>query len=167
MPGPRPMPARLKLLRGNPGRRPVRTIFEPPRPPEPPLPPEFLTGYAREEWERVAPGLCLFGLLSALDAMPLAAYCEAFKRWRTATEAIDQVEALDPVMHGLLVRGSEGQARVNPLAKIAAEAAADMVKFASEFGFSPAARSRIAGGVAFTKPSDGKFAGLLAGVDLE
>jgi P27 family predicted phage terminase small subunit len=63
-------------------------------------------------------------------------------------------------MHGLLVKGSEGQARTNPLAKIAADAAADMVRFAGEFGFSPAARSRIAAGL---KPvSSGKFAGLLA-----
>jgi hypothetical protein len=30
-------------------------------------------------------------------------------------------------MHGLLVKGSEGQARTNPLAKIAADAAADMI----------------------------------------
>ena len=67
-------------------------------------------------------------------------------------------------MHGLLVRGSEGQARTNPLAKIAADAAADMVKFAAEFGFSPAARSRIAAGAGplFGRPLDGKFAGLLA-----
>jgi hypothetical protein len=49
------MPARLKLLRGNPGRRPVRAIFEPP------LPPSFLTGYALEEWERVAPAFAFSG----------------------------------------------------------------------------------------------------------
>ena len=96
MPGPRAMPVRLKLLRGNPGRRPVRATFEPPRPPKPPSPPEFLTGYAREEWDRIAPGLHLFGLLCALDVMPLAAYCEAFKRWKTAVEALDQVAQTRP-----------------------------------------------------------------------
>jgi phage terminase small subunit len=73
MPGSRPMPIRLKLLRGNPGRRPVRGSFEPPQPPAPSEPPDFLTGYAREEWDRVAPGLHLFGLLTAVDVMVLGA----------------------------------------------------------------------------------------------
>jgi P27 family predicted phage terminase small subunit len=95
-----------------------------------------------------------------MDVAPLAAYCESFKRRKTAVQALDQVAALDPTMAGLLVRGSEGQARPNPLVRIASEAAADMLRFASEFGFSPAARSRISAG---PTPSSGKFAGLLAG----
>jgi hypothetical protein len=49
MPGPRPTPLRLKLLRGNPGKRVIRDGFEPPQTPEPPDPPSFLTGYALEE----------------------------------------------------------------------------------------------------------------------
>ena len=36
MPGPRPMPVALKLLRGNPGKRPLKRGFEPPQPPLPP-----------------------------------------------------------------------------------------------------------------------------------
>ena len=116
-----------------------------------------------EEWRRIAPGLFLFGLLSEPDVMVLAAYCDACKRWRTAVEALDRVAELDPAMQGLLVRGAEGQARINPLARIVLEAAADMVRYASEFGFSPAARSRIAAG---PTPSTGKFTGLLAGEGL-
>jgi P27 family predicted phage terminase small subunit len=103
-------------------------------------------------------------LLTTLDVMPLAAYCESYARWRTALETLDKVVALDPAMNGLLVRGSEGQTRTNPLAKIASEAAADMVRYAPEFGFSPAARARVAAGVGFGRPPvDGKFRGLLAG----
>ena len=49
MPSSRPTPVRLKLLRGNPGKRRIGEVFEPPKPPAPPEPPEFLTGYAREE----------------------------------------------------------------------------------------------------------------------
>jgi phage terminase small subunit len=95
MPGPRPQPIALRLLRGNPSKRPIRRGFEPPQPPLPPSPPSFWTGYAREEWDRVAPGLHLFGLLTEIDVMVLAAYCEAFKRWKTAVEALDRVAALD------------------------------------------------------------------------
>jgi P27 family predicted phage terminase small subunit len=156
MPGPRPTPIPLKLLRGNPGKRPLKRGFEPPLPP---LPPDFLTGDAREEWDRIAPGLHLFGLLTAMDVMPLAAYCVAFARWKTTLETFDKMAANDPVMHGLLVKGSEGQPRGNPLLQIAGEAARDMLRFASEFGFTPAARSRISAGVG--PPTDGRFGDLL------
>jgi P27 family predicted phage terminase small subunit len=154
------MPVALKLLRGNPGKRPLKRGFEPPQPPLPPDPPEFLAGDAREEWLRVAPGLHLFGLLTEGDVMPLAGYCASFARWKTALETFDRVAAGDPVMHGLLVKWSEGQPRSNPLVRIAAEAAADMLRFASEFGFTPAARSRIAAGVG-GQTSNSKFGDLL------
>jgi phage terminase small subunit len=71
----------------------------------------------------------------------------------------EKMAANDPVMGGLLVKGSEGQPRSNPLLKIAASAASDMVRYASEFGFTPAAGSRIAAGVGPTTTS--KFGDLL------
>jgi P27 family predicted phage terminase small subunit len=167
MPGPRPQPVRLKLLRGNPGRRAIRGTFDPPAPPEPPEPPPFLTGYALAEWHRVGPGLTLFGLLTPLDVAPLAAYCVSFAHWRQAEELLQQLAAVDEKARGLLIKGSKGQARSNPLVQIAREAAADMIRAACEFGFSPAARSRIALGVGgpFARPPASKFDGLLAGTD--
>jgi P27 family predicted phage terminase small subunit len=162
MSGPRPQAVRLKLLRGNPGRRPIRGLFDPPQPPEPPEPPPFLKGYALEEWRRVAPGLTLFGLLTELDVTPLAAYCMAYEHWRTAEEMLKQLADADPRAHALLIKGSKGQPRSNPLIQIAREAANDMIRCASEFGFSPAARSRIALGP-FAQPPSGKFTGLIAG----
>jgi P27 family predicted phage terminase small subunit len=164
MPGPRPQPLRLKLLRGNPGKQAIRGAFDPPRPPEPPSPPPFLTGHALEEWRRVAPGLSLFGLLSDFDVGPLAAYCMAFAHWIEAEELLRELNDAGDTAHGLLSRGAEGQPRRNPLVAIAREAASDMVRFAAEFGFSPAARSRIALGIGgLTRPSPSKFDGLLAG----
>jgi phage terminase small subunit len=47
------------------------------------------------------------------------------------------------------------------LVRIAGRAGADMVKYASQFGFTPVARSRIAAGP-FNQPP-GKFCGLLGG----
>ena len=167
MPGPRPLPVRLKLLRGNPGQRRIRGTFEPPQPPEPPAPPPFLSGYALEEWHRVVPGLSLFGLLTPLDVATLGAYCVAFQTWRQSQELLKQLADIDEKSRGLLVKGSKGQARANPLVQVAREAASDMVRFAAEFGFSPAARSRIALGVGgpFARPPAGKFQGLIAGTD--
>jgi phage terminase small subunit len=45
---------------------------------------------------------------------------------------------------------------------VSRKAANDMVRFASEFGLTPAARSRISAG-ADGEPQHGKFTGLLAG----
>ena len=50
----------------------------------------------------MAPGLHLFGLLTAADVLPLHGYCTSFARWKTAP-----LETLppgwrrtDPAMHG-------------------------------------------------------------------
>jgi phage terminase small subunit len=94
MPGPRPMPIPLRVLRGNPSKRPVPRYFEPERPAEPPERPSFLTGYARAEWDRIAAGLHVLGLLTAGDVTPLAAYCTSYQRWRAAVEAWKRREQL-------------------------------------------------------------------------
>jgi phage terminase small subunit len=64
----------------------------------------------------------------------------------------------------LLIKTQAGDARRNPLVKIAADAANDMVRFAGEFGLTAVARSRLAAGV-YGQPKPSKFAGLLAGHD--
>jgi P27 family predicted phage terminase small subunit len=161
MPGPRPTPIPLRLLRGNPGKRPIGAHIEPERPAEPPEPPPFLAKHAQDEWWRVAPGLHQMGLLTVLDVMPLAAYCMAYARWRAAEEGLARTAEFSPRTSGLLIRTMDGNARANPLARIAAAAAADMVRYAAEFGFSPAARARIAAGPFADPPSGGKFDGLL------
>jgi P27 family predicted phage terminase small subunit len=162
MKGRRPTPTYLKLLRGNPGQRPLNMNEPKPEiPNEPPEPPSFLSGYAAEEWRRISVEAYRLRLLTQVDVMPLAAYCDAYDRWRTAKETVAAMAERDPVMHGLIVKTQSSGAAPNPLVWIAANAAKDMVRFAAEFGMTPAARSRINAGVDL---DDGKFAGLLAGV---
>jgi P27 family predicted phage terminase small subunit len=102
------------------------------------------------------------GLLSQLDVAALAAYCVAYTRWRQAEEALAKMAEKDPVTGGMLIKGALGDARVNPLARVAANAARDMVAFASQFGMTAAARARIAAGPFGQPPGPGKFDGLLA-----
>jgi P27 family predicted phage terminase small subunit len=120
-----------------------------------------VTGYAADEWWRVAPELWRIGLLRLTDVMPLAAYAVAYARWRTADEALARMAEHDAVTRGLLVKSVSGDARRNPLVKIAADAAADMLRFAGEFGLTPVARSRLASGISGQPPGGGKFDGLL------
>jgi P27 family predicted phage terminase small subunit len=52
----------------------------------------------------------------------------------------------DLLTHGLMIKTSNGNAIQNPLVGTANKAMLDMVRFAGEFGMSPAARARIEAG---------------------
>lgn len=159
--GPRPTPTHLKLLRGNSGRRPLnKNEPEPSAPLEPPPAPEFLSDYACAEWDRIAKELFRLRLLTGFDIAPLAAYCEAYAAWRTAVEKLKEAAARDPVAAALTVTTRHGGVMQNPLFLSMRQAANDMVRYASEFGFTPAARSRV--NTAEAQPAPGKFDGLVA-----
>jgi P27 family predicted phage terminase small subunit len=161
MPGPRPLPTNLHVLRGNPSKKPIRPEPQPTRTEQVPDAPAFLIGYACDEWHRVAPELHRLGLLTVLDIALLAAYCRAYHTWRTAIEALHDMAERDPVMHGLIVKSRAGAAMQNPIVLTARQAANDMLRFAAEFGLTPAARAHIAAGV-YNSPTASKFDGLLA-----
>jgi P27 family predicted phage terminase small subunit len=160
MPNP-PVPFPLKVLRGNPGKRPMKPEPQPEIPADVPEPPAFITGYAADEWWRTAPELHRLGLLSRIDVPSLAAYCHAYGQWRLAAEAFARMAANDPVMNGQLIKTKYGDAAMNPLVSIARKHAADMVRYGSEFGLTALARSRLAAGGYAPPPSGGKFDGLL------
>jgi P27 family predicted phage terminase small subunit len=148
-----PVPFVLRQLRGNPGKRPLR---KPPAPsvlPECPPPPDWLHEFAKQEWWRTAPELHVLGLLSSVDTACLAAYCMSYAMWREAAEQLADERLLSETRAGQTCR--------NPLVKVARDAAADMMRYAAEFGLTPVARTRIAAGVRAEPP--GKFDGLLSG----
>lgn len=160
MPGPPPVPFALRALRGNPGKRRLHAEPKPQIPKTCPEPPSFLNAYAQDEWWRTAPQLHALGLLSAIDVACLAAYCQAYGHWRQAEEALARMADRDETMHGLLIKTTDGNAKRNPLVKIAADAAEDMLRFAVEFGLTPVARTRLAAR-GFAPPSPSKFDGLI------
>ena len=74
-------------------------------------------------------------LLTALDRAALAAYCNAYGLWAEATEAIQK--------YGTMVKSPSGYPIQSPYVSIANRQAEIMMRIASEFGFTPASRSRI------------------------
>ncbi len=155
-----PIPFELKVLRGNPGKRPLRPGPQFDRADDVPEPPACLRGYAVDEWWRIAPMLFRMRLLTVVDVAPLAAYCAAFARWRTAAELLGKMVENDPLTSGLMIKTRSGDAAQNPLVSIERKAISDMMRYAGEFGFTPAARARIAGGLT-PPPGPSKWDGLI------
>lgn len=165
--GRKPTPTHLKLLRGNPSKEALERFERaepmPVVPVEIPPAPMQLVGYAREEWDRIAVELHRLNLLTIVDINVLAAYCQAYLFWRTATETYTAMAARDPITAGLMIKAAKtGTAMQNPVYLTARQAANDMVRHAAEFGLSPAARARIAAGV-YQEKAASKFDGLLGG----
>jgi P27 family predicted phage terminase small subunit len=152
MPTP-PTPFRLRVLRGNPSKKPLRPEPQPKSAKTFPSPPIFLSEYAVYEWNRTGPELWTLGLLTILDETSFAAYCQAYGLWRLAEERLASEDLVAP--------GSERNKVQNPLLKIAGQAARDLIRFGMEFGLTPSSRARIAAGYEPPRPPS-KFGDLLA-----
>ena len=74
MASPKPKPTALKILQGNPGRRPLNK--REPKPKKSLRCPAGLSPRARTEWRRLAPELFRLGLLTMADQVIFAMYCE-------------------------------------------------------------------------------------------
>lgn len=109
--------------------------FEPrPEPAIPECPPE-LGPSAEQEWDRLVGELAQLNLLTNLDRAVLAAYCGAYALWADATEQIQK--------YGAMIKSPSGYPVQSPYIAIANRQAEIMIRIASEFGFTPASRSRI------------------------
>jgi P27 family predicted phage terminase small subunit len=142
MRGRKPKPTHLKLVTGNPGRRPLNAREPKPEISIPPVPAE-LCDDAKEEWARVSVELHRAGMLTTVDRGVLAAYCQAYGRFITAERMLRKLAEKNPATQGLIIKTTNGNAIQNPLIGIANKAHNDMVRYAVEFGMTPSARSRI------------------------
>ncbi|ACC76139.1 phage terminase small subunit P27 family [Paraburkholderia phymatum] len=133
MRGRKPTPTALKLARGNPGKRPL--------PENEPTPkgdiemPAYLTPAAAEHWPLVASQLQDAGVLTSVDTTALALYCEAFARWRHATDQVTK--------YGSVVKTPNGFPVQSPFLAIANKAHEQMTKLLVEFGMTPSSRTRV------------------------
>ena len=134
MRGRRPKPTRMKALTGNPGKRPLNAHEPRPEPVVPECPPELSPG-AQREWARLTGELSKLNLITNLDRGALATYCGAYAMW---SEAMEQLQK-----YGTIVKSPTGFPIQSPYMAIANRQAELMMRIASEFGFTPASRSRI------------------------
>jgi P27 family predicted phage terminase small subunit len=131
----------LKALAGT--DQPCRILPDEPLPElASPNAPTWLHREAKREWRRIVPELEALGLLTNLDRSALAGYCQSYARWYEAEVAIRR--------DGMIMTTATGYQQQTPAVGIARQALSDMRAFASEFGLSPAARTRIS-----VKPAEG------------
>lgn len=134
MRGRKPQPTALKVLRGNPGRRPLN-VLEPQYEATVIECPSELPPAARQEWERVAAELIRVGQVTAMDRGVLMGYCLKYAQWQALeTEA---------AQHPFVVRTPKGYPIPNPALGMANKVFGLMLKAAAELGITPSSRSRV------------------------
>jgi P27 family predicted phage terminase small subunit len=135
MRGRKPKPTALKLIEGNPGKRPIHGR-EPQPPASQPTCPVHLSPTAKAEWKRLAQSLNGIGLLTQADRAALAAYCQAYGRWVEAERKLAETPTL--------LKTPAGYVQPSPWLGIASKQLELMAKFMVELGLTPSSRSRLA-----------------------
>ena len=136
--GRKPKPTALKVLEGNPGKRPLPQNEPKPKPIAPERP-TWLTGEGKKMWERLAPELERLGLLTALDGEAFAAACQ---RWGTYVDCQKYLKKHGRTYTYTNKAGAENEIE-RPQVKIAQKALDQFRAFCSEFGLTPSSRTRI------------------------
>ena len=143
--GRKPKPTALKVLEGNPGKRPLNEN-EPKPENKAPRCPSWLEQEAKNEWRRMSKTLEAMGLLTLVDKAAFAGYCQAYARWKEAEEFLSK--------HGTIFKTPSGYIQQVPQVSIAQTYLKVMKDFCSEFGLTPAARTRISVDIEAAKPDD-------------
>lgn len=107
--------------------------------------PEHVTGLAREAWERWTLQLQIMELDRQPDAEMLEGACIAYQRAVIADQEIKR----DGITIKTFKETDEGEVillsiKTHPAIKVSTEAWRQVKSFCTEFGFSPASRSRLA-----------------------
>ena len=132
--GARPLPTRLKMVRGT-LRNGRTTGHEPVLPVEIPRCPAHLGREAKREWKRVSQELAGYGLLTRIDRAALALYCEAWGRWVEAEGALRK--------YGAMIKAPSGFPMQSPYLAMANKAMEQIRAMLTEFGMSPSSRTRV------------------------
>lgn len=147
MKGRKAIPSKIIDIRGGTAltHRPPRS--QEPQPPEKmPQCPKHLNKEARKEWKRAGKILQATGLLSELDMMIFAAYCEAYSRWIEATLKVQEmgmVYAKGAVQDPDTGKMIGGEPKLNPYIRVAREAFDQMIRAGTQIGLSPSSRATL------------------------
>lgn len=140
MASPKPLPDKIKNLRGT-----SRKDRSNPSQPVPkaadsiPDAPQYWNKYAKEEWYRVTAELQAIGILHEIDLSIIQVYCYNWGLWCEASRTLEE-EGKTIMMQN---KGGGVYPIKSPWIAIKSDAEKALMKLTSEFGFSPASRTRI------------------------
>ena len=137
MRGRKPKPIAMKKLAGNPGKRPLGNVPQPPVPDYTPRVPRHLNYEGKREWRRIVKLLLELGLYSEVDRAALAMYCQVWGRWVEAERKLAKDGEI-------LTSKGTGNSYQNPWLHVANKTWDQMRKILAEFGLTPSSRSRLA-----------------------
>lgn len=154
MQGRKPTPNHLKLLNGNPGKRPINLdTFSPVA--QIPRCPAVIKGESRKEWRRITRELHQYSMIAEVDRGLLAMLCTAWGRFVEAELMIVKAEhAMRASLiaqgkppdgaSGLFVKTPNGFPVQSPWVAVSNKAIETYKSLCAEFGLSPSARTRVA-----------------------
>jgi len=138
MRGRKPQPTSLKVLNGNPGKRPLNDL-EPTPEAKLPKPPKHLSKIARRAWLEMSKRLDDCGITSKIDGVAFQLLCEAYGNY---LEACEKVAA-----HGA-VWLDKGEGKIpkfaySPYWAIMNREWEKVKQMLVEFGMTPSSRARV------------------------
>lgn len=139
MKGRKPTPSHLKLVKGNPGRRPMNAA-EPKPERSRPSPPAHMTDKGRETWGYVSGLLDRMGILTEVDAVGLELLCEAYA---DLLKARDELDAFGSDYYETVNQSGGVMHRAHPAVAVRNDAERRIKAWLAEFGMTPSARSRV------------------------
>ena len=137
--GPRPQPTNLKILRGNPGRRPVNAD-EPQPPADGIVMPPHLGEVAAARWREVLPMLQAVRVMTRADVEALARYCDTWEWWLAVRAKLKAEGDTYPILND---GGEIKYIAQRPEVSIAHKLAQQLRQSEADFGLTPAARASL------------------------
>lgn len=139
MKGRKPTPTHLKIVKGNPGKRPLNAK-EPIVGRSRPSAPEHMSDRAREAWGYVSGLLDRMGVLTEVDALALEMLCETYADYLAAKVVL---EGLGSNYYTTATGEGAVMHRAHPALAQKNDADRRVRGWLSEFGMTPSARSRV------------------------
>lgn len=137
--GPRPTPTKLKILRGNPGCRPLNK-----NEPEPPadgiVMPSHLGEVAAGKWREILPLLQAVKMMTRADVEALARYCDTYEWWLAVRKVLREQGDTYPILND---GGQVKYVAQRPEVSIAHKLAQQMRQLEQDFGLNPSARTSL------------------------
>lgn len=137
MKGAKPVPTAIKEMRGTVrADRGVKNEAKPPIPKTLPPPPKKMNYWATKVWKEYGRLLLDAGLFTDLDGIAFEMFCRAYGRWIEAERAVAE--------DGAILISTGGNPYQNPHLGVANRAWDQLKRMLSEFGLTPAERTRVA-----------------------